>query len=213
MNIARVAAGRPGIRAGVGAGVITLLAACGGAQNAPRAGEHTGAIPDLMGRKVLVLPTQIVDGVPEPVDPEIEFALKEHGEGIDWIMPDAVRRQVDRTPGMDMKVDDLPVGIFLRAEIERIGDPLFGYIRRLAALTGASVAVIPVQVRYRMETETQESAVEIVTAVLDAVSGQVFWIGVVEGDPGPADDLGTLASAANKLARNLAWSSVGGDDR
>jgi len=197
-----------GLRAGVGVGLITLLTACGGGQNPPQAGQTTGSIPDLMGRKVLVLPTQIVDGVPEPIDPEIEFALREHGEGIDWVMPAEIRRQVDRTPGMDLKVDDLPVGIFLRAEIERVGDPLFGYIRRLAAVSGASVAVIPVQVRYRAETETQESAVEIVTAVLDAVSGRVFWTGVIEGDPGPADDLGTLASAANKLAQNLAWSSA-----
>ena len=208
MNIVRY----HGFRAGAGAGLMTLLIACGGGQTAPQAGQTTGSIPDLMGRKVLVLPAQIVDGVPEPIDPEIEFALQEHGEGIDWVMPDEVRRQVDRTPGMDMKVDDLPVGIFLRAEIERVGDPLFGYIRRLAALSGASVAVIPVQVRYRMEDETHESAVEIVTAVLDAVSGRVFWTGVIEGDPGPADDLGTLASAANQLARSLAWSSsVGGN--
>ena len=99
------------------------------------------------------------------------------------------------------------VGVFMRAEIERVGDPLFGYLRRLAAITGAQIAVIPVQVRYRMATETDPSAVEILTTVLDPVSGRVFWTGVVEGDEGPADDLGTLASTANNLARRLAWSS------
>ena len=161
----------------------------------------------------MVLPAQIVDGVPEPVDPEIVFALREHGEGIDWVMPDEIRRQVDRTPGMDLKVDALPVGVFLRAEIERIGDPLFGYIRRLAALTDADLAVIPVQVRYRTADEETTSAVEIVTTVLDAVSGRVYWTGVVDGDEGPADDLGTLASTANNLARRLAWSTEGRQDR
>lgn len=188
------------------AGVV-LLGACGGGAHAPEAGEYVGAVPDLMGRKVMVLPVQLVDGVPEPVDPEIVFALEEHGEGIDWVMPDQVRRAVDRTPGMDVKVDDLPVGIFMRAEVERVGDPLFGYLRRLAALTGAQFAVIPVQVRYRMASDELGSAVEILTTVLDPVSGRIFWTGVIDGDEGPADDVGTLASTANNLARRLAWSS------
>lgn len=193
--------------------LAAVTTACGGRQAAPEAGEYVGAVPDLMGRTVMVLPVQIVDGVPEPVDPEIVFALEEHGEGIDWVMPDEVRRHVDRTPGMDMKVDDLPVGVFLRAEVERIGDPLFGYIRRLAAVTDADIAVIPVQVRYRGPTEARGGAVEIVTVVLDAVGGRVYWTGVVDGEEGPADDLGTLASTANALARRLAWSSQTRPDR
>lgn len=194
------------------AGLVPLLlaaltASCGGRHAAPVAGEYVGAVPDLMGRTVMVLPAQIVDGVPKPVDPEIQFALEEHGEGINWVMPDEIRRHVERTPGTDMKVDALPVGMFLRGEVERVGDPLYGYIRRLGAVTDADVAVIPIQVRYRRATEEQGSAVEIVTTVIDVITGRVYWTGVVDGDEGPADDLGTLASTANNLARHLAWSS------
>lgn len=169
-----------------------------------------GAIPDMMGRTVMLLPVQVVDGVPEPVDPEIEFALGEHGEGIDWVFPDELRRHVDRAPGMDLKVEDLPVGTFFRAEVERVGDPLFGYIRRLAALTGADMAVIPLQVRYRMATDIEPSAIEIMSTVLDARSGRVFWTGVLAGDEGDADDPGTLGAAANVFARSMAWSAQGG---
>jgi hypothetical protein len=191
---------------------LMQLGACGGSPPPPEAGEFTGSIPDLMGRTVMVLPAQVVDGVPEPVDPELEFALSEHGEGIEWIFPDQLRRQVERTPSLDMKVDDLPVGTFFRADIERIGDPLFGYIRRLSALTGAQVAVIPLQVRYRMATDLEPSAIEIRSTVLDAVSGRVFWTGVVAGEEGPADSPGTLASAADSFARHMAWSSERGQE-
>ena len=183
-----------------------LMAACGGAPPPPEAGEFVGSIPDMMGRTVMVLPVQTVDGVPEPIDPELEFALNEHGEGIEWIFPNRLQRQVDRTPALDVNLDALPVGTFFRAEVERIGEPLFGHIRRLAGLTGADMAVIPLQVRYRMAADTVDSGIEVMSTVLDAVSGRVFWTGVVDGEPGAADDPGTLASAADSFARHMAWS-------
>jgi hypothetical protein len=197
-------------RASASLALVVVVAACGGSPPPPEAGDSMGAIPDMMGRTVMLLPVQVVDGVPEPVDPEIEFALGEHGEGIDWVLPDQLRRHVDRTPGMDLKVEDLPVGTFFRAEVERVGDPLFGYIRRLAALTAADMAVIPLQVRYRMATELEPSAIEIMSTVLDARSGRVFWTGVLAGSEGDADDPATLGSAANVFARSMAWSAQGG---
>lgn len=203
------ATGLPALRAAVSVTLVAAMTACGGGPPPPEAGESMGAIPDMMGRTVMLLPVQVVDGVPGPVDPEIEFALGEHGEGIDWVFPDELRRHVDRTPGMDLEVDNLPVGTFFRAEVERVGDPLFGYIRRLAALTDADMAVIPLQVRYRMATELETSAVEILSTVLDARSGRVFWTGVLGGSEGAADDPGTLASAANVFARRMAWSAQG----
>jgi hypothetical protein len=174
----------------------------------------------MMGRKVMILPVQVVDGVPGPIDPELEFALNEQGEGVEWIFPDRLQRQIDRTPSLEMRLADLPVGTFFRAEIQRIGDPLFRYIRQLAALTGAQMAIIPLRVRYRgpMEVEEVEGAeadgveatgpaIEIMTTVIDAVSGRVFWTGVTESDEGAADDPATLADAADTFARRMAWSS------
>jgi len=181
----------------------------------------------MMGRTVMILPVQVIDGVPGPIDPELEFALNEHGEGIEWIFPDRLQRQVDRTPALDMRLDDLPVGTFFRAEMERIGDPLFGHIRRLAGLTGAEMAIIPLRVRYRgpiepgdpddpdaptdPEVEPKGPAIEIMVTVLDAVSGRVFWTGVVEGDEGAADHPATLASAADEFGRRMAWSAPRSD--
>ena len=86
---------------------------------------------------------------------------------------------------------------------------MFGYIRRLAALTDADMAVIPLQIRYKMATELEPSAIEILSTVLDARSGRVFWTGVLAGSEGDADDPGTLASAANVFARSMAWSAQG----
>ena len=75
---------------------VASMIGCGGQQSAPEAGDYLGAVPDLMGRTVMVLPAQIVDWVPEPVAPEIVFALEEHGEGIDWVMPNQIRRAATR---------------------------------------------------------------------------------------------------------------------
>ena len=200
--------------------LLIALVGCTGGRPPPQVGETIGSIPDMMGRTVMVLPVQVVDGVPGPIDPELEFALNEHGEGIEWIFPAQLQRQVDRTPALDMRLGDLPVGTFFRAEMERIGDPLFGHIRRLAGLTGAEMAIIPLRVRYRgpiepgpemepedPEIEPQGPAIEIMATVLDAVSGRVFWTGVVEGDEGQADHPATLASAADSFAGRMAWSA------
>jgi hypothetical protein len=101
-----------------------------------------------------------------------------------------------RSPGVSARIRDLPVGVFLRAEVERIGDPLYGDLRRLSALTGAGLALIPVELRY-----ADVGAYRITAALVSLRSGRVNWLGVVEGEAGVADDPGALASAAERLAR------------
>jgi hypothetical protein len=96
--------------------------------------------------------------------------------------------------------------MFLRGEVRRVGDPLYGVLRRLGALTGAQVALIPVLVRYRPAgaSAAPGGTAEVVAALLDVRSGYVLWFGVEGGEAGPADDPGVLASAIDALARRLA---------
>ena len=98
----------------------------------------------------------------------------------------------------------LPVGIFLTREVNRIGDPLYGYLVRAAAVTNAQVALIPVEARRRIEPDGS-SVVELVATLLDVRRGRVIWFGVVEGRPGTAGDFQIVASAVDALAAMLLW--------
>lgn len=196
--------------------VIPLLAgvACGGGAGqqeggdggiTPEAGLSFGQPPLLQGRQVMVLPLQQTRGVPSSMRPESElvFALRERAPRVDWILPDRLREIAARTPGIDLSLENLPVGAFLQVEVQRVGDPLYGHLRRLGGLTGADLALLPIQVRFRSRTADMPPAMEIAASLVDVRSGRVYWFGIVDGAAGEADDPATLASAADALARTL----------
>ena len=130
------------------AGTAIIVVGCAGQTAAPEAGYAAGLVPDLRGVRVMVLPVQAARGLDSGSDPdrEVAFALSERGGGVDWIWPTEIRAIAERTPGLDMNVDGLPVNVFLQAEVRRIGDPLYGNLRRLSAVANADVALVPVQV-------------------------------------------------------------------
>lgn len=190
-----------------------LALACGGGQGqqgggegiVPEAGLSFGRVPGLRGAQVMVLPVQEVRGVPSSMRPESEvvFALEQRGAEVRWVLPDELRRMAARSPGVELPVENLPVGSFLRVEVQRVGDPLYGHLRRLGAMTGADVALLPIRIRFRPEADERPPAIEIAAALVNVRNGRVYWFGIVEGASGPADDPGTLASAADALARRL----------
>ena len=137
------------------------------------------------------------------VDAELVFALTARGEGVDWMVPDELRDVLRRSPGLDAPLEGLPVGIFLRTVVDRIGDPIYGVLRRLTALTDVPIAMIPVIARYRPGSSPEGGAAEIAVAVLEARTGRVIWFGVVEGTRGAADDPAVVASAMDELAKAL----------
>ena len=182
-----------------------LTFGCAGTGAAPVAGTSEGFIPDLRGRQVMVFPVQIRAGVPGDASPEIVFALRARGAVVDWIFPDELEALLARSPSVDSAVTGLPVGIFLRAQVERIGDPLFGQLRRLGGLTGSDIALIPVAVRAGTESSGGASVVEIAATIVNVRNGQVIWFGIVAGRPGSVADFGSVASAVEVLAETLLW--------
>lgn len=180
--------------------LAVALAACAGRGERPRAPSRR---LDLRGARVMVLPVQAVRGVTGDVDAEIAFALRERGRLTAWVFPPELQAALARNRGVAVRLDALPVGIFRRVQVKRIGDPLYGELRRLAALSGADVAVVPIEARTRPAGADSPAAVEIVAAAIDARLGSVLWFGVVsspEPDPhGPT----APARAADALARAL----------
>jgi hypothetical protein len=187
-------------------GLALALAACA-TGSAPDAGASRGAVPDLVGVPVMIMPVQATRGVAGDATAELVDALRARAEGMRWIIPDTLRSALARSPMLDVPLDALPVGVFLRVQVNRLGDPMFGYLRRLNALTGAPIALIPVEVRYRPATAERPGAVEFVAALVSAESGRVGWFGVVEGEPGEAGSPRALASAADALARLITRST------
>ena len=155
------------------------------------------------GARVMVFPVQDSQGVGPGTDAELAFALSQRGSEVDWVFADAMGRALQASPGMETRLDGLPVAIFLQVEVRRVGDPLYGYLRRIGALVDSEVALIPVLVRRHPGSAESPGTVEISTAVISVRTGQVLWFGSAEGEPGGVDDPRALASAADALAVRL----------
>ena len=151
----------------------------------------------------MVLPVQAIRGVTGDAEAELVYALNARGRGVRWLMPQTLRAQLARNPALDVPLDNLPVGVFLQAQVDRVGDPLYGYLRRLSAISNGTVVLIPVEIRHRATTPERPGAVEVVTALVDVGSGRVAWFGVVQGEAGDGSSPGALASAVDALARVL----------
>lgn len=185
-----------------------MLAACSGRTPPPEPGTTRGVAPDLRGVRVLLLPVQQNVGVPGDPDAELAYGLRERGGDIPWILAAEVEARFARAPGMQVRTRGLPVGMFLQAEVDRIGDPLYGELRRTAALVDAEAVFIPVQASLQA-VPGEDPRVRIISTLIDVRTGRVAWFGVLEGGAFPANDPRGLASAVDEVARMLLWYTGG----
>ncbi len=188
--------------------LVMGLGACAHRAAPPGPGTSQGTPPDLRGSRVMVLPVQDNRGVRGDVDAELAFGLNARGKGVEWILPEKLQDAVDRSPGLGASLHGLPVGTFETAEVRRVGDPLYGDLRRLSALVDAEVALIPVSATPQPDS-VGDFTVRLSTALVHVRTGRVLWFGVVEGEAGPPDDPRALASAVDRLARTLLWYAGG----
>lgn len=193
------------------AAALALLAGVAGAcgpkvREAPGPGTTTGLAPDLRGRRVMVLPVQQNVGVRGNPDAELAFGLGERDAGVTWILPDELEQRLSRSPGIRTSTRGLQVSQFLQAEVERIGDPLFGDLLRMSVLVDAQVALIPIQVALQAEPGA-DPTVRFWTTLIDIRTGRVLWFSVLEGQPAPSGDPRGLASAVEEVTREMLWYS------
>lgn len=180
--------------------VLLVAWSCGPPPAPPGPGEARGFVPDLRGYPVMVFPIQLQSGVPQGLlgDPELAHALGARGQGVDWIFPQEMEDILQRSPSVPAQIRGLPVQVFLQAEVNRVGEPLYGHLVRLGGLTGADVALIPVELRYG-----EDGSYLLSVAIVATRTARVTWYGVVEGAPGEAGNPATLASVAEKMAQSL----------
>jgi hypothetical protein len=133
------------------------------------------------------------------LDAEISYWLREQAPDVRWVLPETIDRTLRRTPELDIKVRELDVAVFRRAQVKRIGDPLYGDLRRIAAVHGdARLAVVPVGAEFK-PTGADQGRIEVALAVIDLGFGDVIWFGVVGGEAGPPGQQ-TATSAAQSIA-------------
>ncbi len=140
----------------------------------------------------------------------MSFALEGVGAGPEWLLPDELRTVMARSGSLEAPLDNLPVDVFLQAQVDRIGDPIYGVLRRIGAVTSANVALLPVAVRPGPAPTDDEGnvtdgpvAAEFVATLIDVRTGRIIWFGAEGGQPGAVGDPTRLASAAEALARRL----------
>jgi hypothetical protein len=199
--------------------VALLLCACS-SRTPPAADTQQRAFPDMGGRRVMLLPVQnviplvtapaTVDTTREPaslpgdtrttLEAELGFWLPSNSPRVEWVLPDAVERAVQRSPAIDVRVRDLAVRDFLRARLTSVGDPLYGELRRVAALLDARYALLPIGAVWIPE-QGGGGRIHVALALIDTMGGNVLWSGVAAGTTGTIDDPAVAASAAEAVAR------------
>jgi hypothetical protein len=157
----------------------------------------------------MVLPVQAQVGVGGDADAELAFALAARESSVRWVFPPRLGRAIEGAPGLGARMRDLPVGMFMQIEVERVGDPLYGDLLRLAALVDAEVALIPVQLVPGARDANGQITLVTAVALIAVRSGRVLWFGLVDGEAGDPGSPGVLASAMELLARTLLWYAGG----
>ena len=186
--------------------MLVLLAACG-ASAPPQPGLSRGVPPDLRGRRVILLPVQLVVGVAGDPDAELAFTLTDVGSEIDWVREAEIQDAMRRSPTVQTRTRGLPVSNFLQAEVDRVGDPLYGLLRRMEALVEADAILLPLLATYEPDQSIPDSGprVRFTAALIEPRTGRVMWFGIEEGEEFDNTDPRALASAVESLSRTLFW--------
>ena len=123
------------------------------------------------------------------------------------LFEDDVQEILERTPGMDTRTRGLPVSIFDQAEVDRVGDPLYGQLRRMSALVEADAILIPITATFEPNETIVNGLprVRITATLVEPRTGRVMWYGIEEGGDFDQSDPRALASAVEALASTVFW--------
>lgn len=181
--------------------------------HAPPPLPSAASAPVLAGVKVVLFPVQ-AGSVPSPVPQqhwpvdrarltsEIAYWVQQAKAAPGWITPEQIERAIERSPGLNVDPQALAVGVFQRAQVKSIGDPLFGDIRKIAAVFDGQLVVVPVAAEY--VGATRDSArLEIATAVIK-LDADVLWFGVIASTETGVDSDAVVASAAQAFVTAFA---------
>ena len=197
--------------------VAALLAACGKKPSGPPAPVPTAPFPaaGLAGQRVALVPIPLV-AADEALgwdaqladrratllraDSVIAALLPARTPEINWVLPDELRREARRAPGVATDPDQLGTAVLRAENLRQVFDPLRAQLRTLSALSGGSYVVAPAAVVFRPAGPGVGTA-ELAIVLIDVRLGSIEWRTVARGD-GP-DPWTALTHAVKALTPGL----------
>lgn len=184
--------------------------------------EYVPVIPQ--GVPVVVLPVQAATPTPGGMWPgggatlqetldrlgaELAFALGEERGAEGWALPAQVVERARRNPMLRVDPSRLAYqGLLKEPEKgKELYEPLHGQLRKLGALFGARLVVLPLALSWEREVVEGETSgrgrAVLLLALVDIRRSAVLWHGTLEGEATAPDSPASLATLAARVARQL----------
>jgi hypothetical protein len=212
---------------------VAILVACGKKTSGPPTPLPTAPFPaaGLAGQRVSLVPISLV-AADEALgwdslladrratllraDSVIAALLPARTPEVNWVLPDELRRQARRAPGVASDPDQLGTAVLRNEQIREVLDPLRQQLRTLGALGGGRYVVAPAALVFRpaggqaggrADTATARPAgrptavAELSIVLVDIRLGEVNWRTVARGEG--ADPWTALARAVKALTPGL----------
>lgn len=146
------------------------------------------ALAPIAGQRVPVLPiTLLVADAPADeflpadrvarlhwADSLVAEVLLSRGPEVTWVLPEELRRTARRAPGTVTDPDRMGQALMRAEGLDRVPDPLRGYLRGLTAMTDARLVFIPAAVRLAPDS-TGGVRAEVSLVLADSRNGAVVW--------------------------------------
>ncbi|HEX9393023.1 MAG TPA: hypothetical protein VF923_00130 [Gemmatimonadales bacterium] len=194
-----------------------ILAACGKKPSGPPTPAPTAPFPagGLAGQRVSLVPISLV-AADEAVgwdslltdhratllraDSVIAALLPARTPEVNWVLPDELRREARRAPGIATDPDQLGTAVLRAENMREVLDPLRAQLRTLGALGGGRYVVAPAAIVFRPAGPGLGTA-ELSIVLVDVRLGKIDWRTVARGEG--RDPWTALARAVKALTPGL----------
>ena len=177
---------------------VALLAACGKKPSGPPTPLPTAPFPagGLAGQRVSLVPISLVaadealgwDSLLSDhratllrADSVILAWLPPRTPEVNWVLPDELRREARRAPGIATDPDQLGTAVLRAENITEVLDPLRAQLRTLSALSGGRYVVSPAAIVFRPAGPGLATA-ELSIVLVDVRLGKIDWRTVARGE-------------------------------
>lgn len=119
-------------------------------------------------------------------DSLVSGAFESRAPEVEWVSPFELRKMARRAPGMLANPDEMGQAMLRGAKIEDVPDPLRSSLRKLAAVAGGRMVLVPAAVGFSRDSSGAVRA-DLTLVMVDARGGRVVWRSIAHG-LGPSSD-------------------------
>ena len=108
-------------------------------------------------------------------------AFETRAPEITWVPPAELRRIARRAPGMVTNPDQMGQAMLRSPKLQRLPDQLATSLRRLVAISGGRMVLVPAAVAFN-RTPSGQTRAEVSLALVDTRRNEVVWRSVAAGE-------------------------------